>query len=249
MRKDRFLEAYAEYLLYLHKIAAKAGLDYDEASEVVSKCSESLLETKKYVAITPNKLKAFLHVAIRYAIQNYKRGEAMDNVNCARLPDPELTRLADSQVLITSVVPIIEEETECPFCFKALLNEYGACALCHTILPSSRRRHRTVVQMKLESLSVEFDFNTKIDVQKAIARLTPFEQRVVFAVGLGNETVDSFGDISDSHRMRIWRTWAEAKVKLQEYLKEYAPKKLSKRGEGAFRKALQGIEKQQEFEG
>ena len=114
--------------------------------------------------------------------------------------------------------------------------------MCQTIVPSYTRIHRNVFTMTKESLAVEFDFNKQIDVHKAIKRLTPFEQKVVKAIGLGEETLESFGELSGKKRMTIWRTWLEAKVKLQEYLDEYNPKNVSTRSPLAFHKAIQHFE-------
>ena len=139
------------------------------------------------------------------------------------------------------------EKRECPFCFKAKLNQYGACALCHTILSSPARVQKKSYSISKESLAVEFDFNTSLDVQKAVARLTPYEQRVVKAVGLGNDSLESFALDNQVSKTSLVRTWVIAKAKLQEYLDEYTPKGLSKRGTKAFQRALQHIEKQQEL--
>jgi hypothetical protein len=250
MRKDRFLEQFAEHLPYLRVIAQKTGLDYDNSCEVVSQCFEAVLSAKRYTSVESSKLKAFLSKAVVFASQHHKRDELRRSIDCARLPDPDVSYMADSKVEVEHRFTLDAiDETECPFCFQANLNEYGACMLCHTIVPSHRRVQRNVITMTEESLAVAFDFNTKIDVQNAIAKLTPFEQQVVIAIGTGRETLDSFGEISTNGRMSIWRTWVEAKAKLQEYLSEYAPEGLSKRGENAFRKAAQSIEKARQFEG
>lgn len=244
MRKDRFFEAFAEHLPYLRNVARKSGLNYDEADEVIAKCSERMLKIKKYLDIAPDKLKTFLHARIRFGVQHYKRDEAQRKIDCARLADPELNYLAESEVTIRHAV-IEPPDVECPFCFSANLNEYGACAMCHTIVPSHRMLHREVIAFTQESLAVEFDFNQKIDVQNAIAKLTPYEQKLVTAFGLGNESFESFEEMSGHAHSTLARDWVRVKAKLQELLYEYSPEPLSKRGVNAFRKAVQSIEKTQ----
>jgi len=244
MRRDRFIEQFAEHLPYLRGIIQQTGLDHDNTNDVLSKCSESLLDNKSYFKVTPNKLKAFLRTAARFNARSYKKIEGMQKQVIARLTDPESTPRTVDRVFISTKVDIAPvQERECPFCFQANLNEYGACAMCHTIVPSHIRTQRNTIVMTEESLACQFDFDMPIDVQKAVARLTPFEQRVIKAVGLGNESLESFADDINVSKSSLVRTWVEAKVKLQDYLHEYGPQRLSKRGERAFRVALQRIEK------
>lgn len=241
MRKDRYAEQFAEHMPGLRKIAMHAGLDGDEADEVLSKCSENLLNNKRYTTIKQSGLKGFLRTAVRFEVQHYKQSELSRRKLTARLPDLDEGQDEKKTVEVIHTVNIDVQEIECPFCFKANLNEYGACAMCHTIIPSHIRLQRHVLVTTKESLAVEFDFNTKIDVHKAIARLNPLEQKVVIACGLGNESLESFAldsEVSKSYLVRIWGT---AKTKLQDYLHEYADDNISKRGANAFRKALKGI--------
>lgn len=248
MRRDRFLDAFARYLPYLRELALQqSGLHYDDANEAIGRCIKRLLVTKKYVEIEPSKLKAFLYATLRFDIKSYLRSEAKKKLDCARLPDPEQDFTADSKVKVNHAV-LCEaiDKMDCPFCYLAWLNKYGACALCHTILPRNKQLQKEVIVMTEESLAVTFDFNTKIDVQNAIAKLTPYEQRLVLAIGMGNESLESFAELSDRHFTTIGRDWVRVKAKLQELLSDYAPGKLSKRGNSAFRKAVQSIEKTKE---
>lgn len=251
MRRDRYFQQLEEHLPYLRKFAMSAGLDKDEANDVLSKCLLDAVEKKKYVSIDPPRLKAFLRSTIRYGIRHFKETQLRERVSLPRLSDCAADLVDDepSSLLLTHTAELPPiEEVECPFCFQANLNEYGACSMCHTILPSSIVVQRKGYAYSLESLAVEFDFNTVIDVQNAVQRLTPFEQKVVKAVGLGNETLESFSGYNGRSLSSVGRTWMIAKEKLQDYLKEYAPKGLSKRGENAFRRALQRIENQSKLD-
>ena len=118
--------------------------------------------------------------------------------------------------------------------------------MCHTIIPSHLRLQQKAVVVTEESLAVEFDFNKKIDVYNAIQKLNILEQKVVRAVGLGNESLEDFAFDNHLSKSSLVRIWVVAKAKLQETLREYAPEHLSKRGPNAFSKVMQSIEKQRE---
>lgn len=243
MRRDRYLEQFTLFLPYLRNVAMKLGLDYDEASEVIGICAEEMLSNKLYVERTPHKLKAFLRQHIRFAAKDFIKRKETRRIQEPRLLDSEQPGF-DSTVAVANVVLCdLVSERECPFCFHLTLNEYGACYMCHTIVPSHIRTQHNTITLSEESLAVVFDFNTRLDIQNAIAQLEPFEQRVVIAIGLGNETLDSFSDIYPQQRMRIWRTWIEAKGKLQELLQEYSSKRLSKRSQSDFYDTVKSLYK------
>lgn len=244
MRRDRYVQQFAEHIPRLRKLAMQTGLNYDAANEVIGKCAERLLSQKKYVNITPRKLKSFLRTHLNFSIQHYKRDMGVQMETTARIPEPDERETEQNHTYVTHScnLPPIEEQ-ECPFCFQANLNQYGACAMCHTILPSERRLQRKVYSVSKESLTVEFDFNTSLDVQKAVARLTPYEQRLVRAIGLGNDSLESFAFDNQVSKTSLVRTWVLAKTKLQDYLKEYSPK-TKHRSPESFRKAIYACPKQ-----
>lgn len=246
MRKDRYLAQFPQYLPYLRRVIVQQGLDYDDTNEVLGNFTAGMLSSKQYSSIEPQKLKAFLRTRIWYDAREFMRNKVKDKQFVTRLRAQDETDFDSSVTIRSEVVSEVEEEVEekeCPFCFQANLNQHGACAMCHTIIPSHYRAHRNVIMMTEESLAVEFDFNTKFDVEKAIARLTPYEQRIVRAIGMGNETLESFSELSARHFTTIGRDWVKAKAKLQEYLSEYAPQGVSKRGKSAFQRAVQSLEK------
>ena len=245
MRRDRYLTTFAVLLPDLRKRIIKYGLDYDTANEVLSKCNDDMLNRKLYQCVDTKKLKAFLGAQLSFGVHHARSAEFKRHMRVARLSDSETDKDYDSTVFVPTARVQHEVETieeECPFCFKANLNEYGACTMCKTIVPSYVRIHRGVYSMSKESLAVEFDFDKQIDVHNAIARLTPFEQKVVKWIGMGNETLESFGELTGNKRMTIWRTWCEAKEKLQRYLHEYSTGSLSTRTPEQFHKAIQHLE-------
>lgn len=237
MRKDRFLEAYPHYMNALR--SAMCNMDYDEAQDVLSLCITKMLKRKTYLCVKPDKLRSFLLTNVRFERLAFLKAKLQDENRTSRFPDSD-TDATKVQVL----TPVVEDLiVECPFCFKANLNQYGACAMCHTIVPSHYRTNRNTIRMTEESLAVEFDFNKMIDVQNAVARLSPYEQEVVKAIGLGNESLETFADMQGINRQKLWRVWATAKVKLQGMLEEYAPESLSKRSQIVILRTFQRIEK------
>ena len=243
MRKDRFMEYYGNHAPYLRTVLTKRGVDYDDAGDILSECLERLVRKKVYKRIKAKALKGFLRSAIVWS-----RGHYDEKIEARRAMTPSITETIEKQsntLKIQQRVAIPDEiitEVECPFCFKNNLNEYGACNMCHTILPTHKRTRRNVIVMDEISLAVRFDFAKQIDIQNAIKKLTPAEQRVVIAVGLGNETLDSFTEISEYTRPTIYRTWLTAKAKLQVLLREYNTGKVVQRGEKATRAAFQHVD-------
>ena len=241
MRRDRFLEAVQEHLPMMRKEARRRGLDYDEAQEVVAKVLETILKKKKYRDLaTPKDIRPYMRIAVRYERKNLQSTQIRQECLVGRLPDADLGDWAE----VVNIKHREREEPvlECPFCFHANLNEYGACAMCHTIIPSHYRDGANVIRMSEASLAVDFHYDTVLDVQKALAQLTPRERAVVKANVMGNETFDSLGELTERDRMYLWRIWIDAKEKLQELLHEYGQKRLSKTSLKPFRDALQPID-------
>lgn len=236
MRRDRFLKLHKDYAAMLHQ-KARHWLDYDDSREVVAQMTRRLLENKVYKRIAVTKLEGFLVRNLVFNVREFMKANANKPVSLDHVKDsfPENSSVAIGY-------PVNMPLVECPFCFKADLNQYGGCALCYTIVPSHMTLHRKQMYLEELSLAVSFDFNTPIDVQRAIAKLSPREQMVVKAIGLGNESLESLSEITKQNGQTLWRAWLSAKEKLQESLKEYAEKPLSKRGEKAFSHALQVID-------
>lgn len=227
MRRDRYLENFERHIPMLQKLAMASGISYDEACEVVSQCIEELLFKKKYVSVRPSKLKGFLRAHLRFRLKDYAKEQIAKTYKETRLPDLEDKTVPQHTVSVLHEIEVEPVTQECPFCFRNDLNEYGACSLCHTIVPSYALVQRKYIAITEESLAVEFDFHTALDIQKAVSQLTLFEQRVVTAVILGNETLESFAFDSAYSRQSLTRVWATAKQKLQVYLAEYGSEGLS----------------------
>lgn len=236
MRRDRFLKLHTEYASMLHK-KARQWLDYDDACEVVAQMLRRIIENKVYKRVSIARLEGFLVKNLRFNIREFMKANGDKHVSLDHVKDA----MSESST-VTVGYPVDLPLVECPFCFKANLNQYGACLMCHTIVPAHMSLHRRQMYLEELSLAISFDFNTPIDVGRAIEQLTPREQLVVKAIGLGNESLESLAALSGTGATSLWRTWLTAKAKLQESLKEYADKPLSKRGEKAFSHALQVID-------
>lgn len=122
-----------------------------------------------------------------------------------------------------------DTEKECPFCFVGILNQYGGCTLCHTILPNRVRRAKELWK-ELEDLRVEFHYEKKADVSKAISKLTPLQQKIVHHIVMGNETLQEFSTESGYSASTVWREWRKAKLELTSLLADYADRSVSKHG-------------------
>lgn len=113
---------------------------------------------------------------------------------------------------------------ECPFCFVGILNTFGACANCNTILGKEVRLVETERLEEVIPLSKE-DVIKAIDVKYALAGLSDFEQRVAAHVIHGTDSLSDLPELSGSSRMRLWRTWVRVKHKLEPLLAAYKPRK------------------------
>jgi len=248
MKRERFLRALDKHIGMFRSFSVRygrtRGIEYDLTQEALSLCMHTILHRKKYRLIKPYSFISFIKSAIRYKIRSHKRDADERNKTVVRLLDSDLDKDFDSVVLVTRFMnedykPV---EKSCPFCHSAILNMYGACKLCHTIIPSVFHRKKQPIAFTKESLECEFDFNKAIDVHHAVSQLTLFEQKIVRAVGLGNETLDSFIELHGGNTTALWRTWVKIKEKLQTLLDEYSDGYLSKQGPKAFTRAMQTYE-------
>ncbi len=232
MKRSRFVLQYPPLLPMLRKVLTHSGLDYADISDVVSSVTSRILREKTYLKIEAAKLRGFLVTAIKLGAKECQRNHNRRQKRFKRLPDDG----EDSMLVETALTET--EAMECPFCHKGVLNMFGACAECHTILPSSAHVRRTVLRMDEVSLAVDFQYDRKLDVAKAIARLSEREQTVVKACAMGQESLASLSQITGLSGPTLWRAWCDAKAKLQYFLSEYASEHVSKHTPVQFQRAL-----------
>lgn len=244
MRQDRFALLLEKYRpVFIHRYEKKLG--YDDASEVVGKLFSRMIRQRSYADIKTGEALKFLNKQGWWACRQFLNDKAQRPRQVITVNENEdmafiRHRLPDAQQRPDSL-----EGQPCPFCFVGSLSMYGACPLCHTILPTDHvSRRKVYTRLTKVSLAIDFDYDTPRDVAKALAQLTPVEQAVVKHFGMGNESLESLAEITRLNRMKLCRIWAGAKVKLQSYLLDYAHKTPVTGRKKSFRKALQMIEKQ-----
>jgi hypothetical protein len=233
MRKDRFIKLLGSYLPRVRK--SIKGLDYDERNEVTSQAVESMLRNKLYATVQDKSMKAFVRRAIQFQRQKFLRSEQQRKQVFKRMPEEQ-----DTDFLLIQEDRPEEEITRCPFCFDHDLNQYGACANCHTILPSHLCVHKKDTGFELLPLSVDLHYDRQTDVRNAFNLLLPHEQAVVKAIIVGNEnfgTLSSIAELGDTP-WDIRKIWLQAKAKLQARLSDYARKTVQKHGGESILRAL-----------
>lgn len=233
MRRYEYDELAPKHLGAMRRSLRSSGLDHDEINDIVSKAIVDFRAKKKFKKCTAAKLKMWLCQATRWGASAYKRKSANRAKYMTRLPE-DVADFDFLHVPVTDMMPV----TECPFCFSGNLNEYGACKLCHTILPRDISGLKRRVSLAACSLAVTYEYEKQADVAKALARLTPLEQRVVKACIMGNETLEGWAEIEGVSKTSMWRVWAEAKEKLQGYLGDYVRSKARQKPLSTMRRAL-----------
>jgi RNA polymerase sigma factor (sigma-70 family) len=253
MRKTRYLENFEQHIDAMRRTVYKVSkgnsafnpMMHDDVEEILQHCLAKMILKRMYNNVkNPRALRSYLCTVAHFECLNFHRVKLTKERIVGRLPDTEANV---DHVIKVPMVFLEQPIVECPFCFKNNLNEYGACNMCHTIVPSHFRTKRNTIRMTEESIAIEFDFNKQIDIATAIAQLTPKEQMIVKALGLGEETLDSLSDLKDIHRQNLWRIWASAKQKLQVLLAEYAcdrgEQNVCRKSPKATLRAFQAIEK------
>lgn len=221
MRRDRFVAVLYSCIPAMRRCIRKHRLDPDTVSDLVSDTITDTLAKKKYAQIKTD-CKAFLCRQTAYNAQEYKRQLTQRGKNMLHLVDD----VSELERFYEDTDDTEDTEKTCPFCHVALLNQYGACAHCHTILANRIRRGKELWR-ELEDLSVDFQYEKKSDVRKAVDRLPPLQQKIVRAIIMGNETVGEFVSESGYSAATIWREWRKAKLELTSYLADYSVHRLS----------------------
>ena len=223
MRKDRFIDSLPECIPAMRTTVRKARLDHDTVSDLVQDVITSAIEDKLYTRINKD-IRAFLCRAMRFAVQRHieqakQRGKYMMHIIDAN-DVSNITEECESEHA---------ETTECPFCFVGVLNEYGACKLCSTILPNPARRIPALWE-EVYSLKQEFQYEKKTDIKRALEKLTPLQHKLIKHTIMGNETLAEFAVTEGLSSTTLWREWKRAQFELQAYLADYSTRKLSKHG-------------------
>lgn len=228
---DDFERLLPQHFAAMRQAALRFVHDYDDAQDAVSEATERFRRLKVYAKGNASALRGRLVQYARWAALNYKAKARGRSKHMSRIPE-------DTHEALRVPTPVIEETTECPFCHKGDLNEYGACGLCHTIVPREIHMKRNGVVMQHMDLAVDFEYEKKADVAKALAKLTPLEQAVTRLVIMGNETLGSCAELLSTNPTNLCRVWATAKQKLQAHLLEYAEVRVVQKPARALKSAL-----------
>jgi DNA-directed RNA polymerase specialized sigma24 family protein len=203
-------------LTKLKQVLRRTGIPYDDCQDILATVLDRAYRSKAYSSVSPNKAYEYLASRIRYAVGEYRQAEHDKAKRECPIPDDldaPLIRFVESHT-----VPI----SECPFCHRETLNTLGTCGACRTAIPSNAVLHRGTVAIETVSLMLEQDLLQHTDVALAIDTLNPMEQKVVKACIMGNESLESFGQIEAMNRKTLWRTWVKARNKLRAKLADYA---------------------------
>lgn len=217
MQQREFKKLVKHSLSKLKRILVSTGLDYDTRQDIVATVLDRVYRSKRYAKLNSKTAYGYLSSRVRYAVSEYRIQEQEKNKRECQLPDDSESHTL--HFVESHSVPV----SECPFCFNESLNDLGTCHLCHTAIPSNVVLHRGSVSIESVSLSADNQtFLRDTDINLALSELTDVEQKVVKACIMGNESLESFGDVEKMNRKTLWRVWVKARSKLQEKLAEYA---------------------------
>ena len=225
MEKRTFLKAVEKYQKHLVRNLIMTKVNKDLAHDVVQSMVAHALESKFYNRVSHDtldgRMKGYLMQATRWELGNHLRKNLLQDTREARISEYEYED-GDVQTEISLKEVLTPEDIlECPFCHVGVLNEYKACALCHTILG---QQHGPAEEITTEQMleSECPDLGMFADVNLAFSRLDDIEQKVVHHIVQGNETLEDLVELTRIPRTQLWRIWTRAKAKLQQSLFEYS---------------------------
>lgn len=216
MQQREFKTVVKESLPKLKKLLSRTTMSYDERQDILATVLDRAYRSKAYLGLSKAKAFSYLSSRTHFVVQEYLQQEQDRAKRECYLPDdPDSPLLRFVETSITCI-------TECPFCHNETLNVLGTCGQCRTACPSYTVLHRGSVSIDTVSLSLDADVLQNADVHKALEKLTPMERKVVEACVMGNESLESFGQIEAINRKTLWRTWVKAREKLKSLLSDYA---------------------------
>lgn len=227
MRKRIFLKAIETYRKAIVKHLRTKHVAPDDVDDAVHSMVKKYLESKSYVTIPhetiDNRMKGYLMQASQWELQNVLRKKNSEGHYVFHIVDgPEQEEDDDSHYISTLKHELqLEDLLECPFCHVGVLNQYGACAPCHTILGTEHGPRKNYTLEKITESECP-DLGMFADVNVAMAKLSEIEQKVVKHITQGNSTLEDLVEFTRIPRTTLWRIWVEAKAKLQQELFEYS---------------------------
>lgn len=224
MRKQVFLKAIETYKEQIVKLLA-TKTDKDEVQDALHNMVEHHLEKKQYVRIPhetiDNKMKGYLMQATQWEIGKLLRKKNSEGHFVFHLVEEETEEESSHTISCLKEELDLKNLLECPFCHIGVLNQYGACALCHTILGTEHGTRKSYTLEKMVE-SICPDLSMFADVNIAMSKLSDIEQKVVQHIVQGNESLENLAELMRIPRTQLWRIWTHAKSALQQELFEYS---------------------------
>jgi hypothetical protein len=222
MRRRIFVKAVEEFHKVLVGHLVLNDIDPETASDVVQSMVQRTLDSKAYNRITHEtidwRMRSYLMQATRWELSREMNRQSFEGACIGQFG--EETDEGDTFATLRDE-PTLEDIVVCPFCHVGVLNEFGACALCHTILGKSKgpSQHVTMEQI-IESDCP--DLGMFADVNLALAKLDDIERKVVHHIVQGNESLEDLAELTRISHSTLGRIWSRAKAKLQQELYEYS---------------------------
>ena len=229
MRRMTYIKAVLQYYKPVLKALRRGGRSKDTAEDALQESVTSVLANQSYARIETDRVDGYMFRYIRNGARNSMRNK-MREVNREKeqftpyVSSEEFTMKMQS---LTGTFHYVERDSfrdpaECPFCHtENALNQFGACGICHTIMPQGKTEHDAFRLEDVEPIS-EGDLDCHVDIQRALEQLAPTERKVIEAVILNRETLEELAAQADISPASMCRVYAKAKAKLEDVLLEYA---------------------------
>jgi RNA polymerase sigma factor (sigma-70 family) len=229
MKRITFLKVVELYHAKLVNNLVHRSVAEDLAQDIVQDTVASLLENKAYTEFegeeTGSKSYSYLKAAVKHKLwhaMRAKESEASVFVPIEHLTEQERKEKGD--VRTKEKYPL-----ECPYCHDGELFEHiykgknfcTSCPECHTVLGRGKSVRQTV-SIEEDDIFEWPNLDLRLDVQKALAQLTPLERRVVEDIVYEHDTLEGLADSNGMGRATLCRIYVEAKKKLQNSLLEYS---------------------------
>lgn len=226
MRKRIFLQAINKYRKQIAKTLQFNLADKEDIQDALQAMIENHLVNKQYTKIQhetiDNRMKGYLMQATKWELNKLLRKKNSEGSFLFHMVNDEIDE-DESSIKISCLKEELDlhDLLECPFCHVGVLNQHGACGLCHTILGTE---HGTRKAYTLE-LMVETECPDLVlfaDVNIALLKLSDIERKVVEHIVHGNESLENLVELMRIPRTQLWRIWTHAKITLQQELFEYS---------------------------
>ena len=222
MRRSNFIALLETETQPIIRKLEKRGVESATAHDAFQSTIEKMLSTGRYNRIKTEGCNAlsrgYISQAVFYELRTVMRKQAREEEMFVTFDSLETE---EDQHDRTDFRERLKPELQCPFCHVGILNQYQACADCHTIVAQGKGV-AMVPKVNESELAVDMNLELTADVKKALKCLTHIER--VFLEGVVGET-HTLSDLAILHDMSestAQRIYAGAKAKLRKELADYA---------------------------